>query len=40
MVSAFIFGLAELNSAGHLEPEKGFDDPTGLISSFVDLIFV
>ncbi|WP_186431445.1 TetR/AcrR family transcriptional regulator [Clostridium sp. BSD9I1] len=40
MASAFIVGLFELNSAGHLEPEKGLDDPTGLINSFVDLIFV
>ena len=40
MASAFIAGLAELNSAGHLEPEKGFDDPDGLINSFIDLIFV
>lgn len=40
MVSAFISGLVDLNSAGHLEPEKGLDDPTGLINSFVDLIFV
>lgn len=39
MVSAFIAGLVDLNSAGHLEPEKGFDDPFGLINSFVDLIF-
>jgi AcrR family transcriptional regulator len=40
MVSAFIVGLVELNSAGHLESEKGLDDPTDLINSFVDLIFV
>ncbi|MEW9700784.1 TetR/AcrR family transcriptional regulator [Paenibacillus sp. SI8] len=40
MASAFIAGLVDLNSAGHLEPEKGLDDPTGLIHSFVDLIFV
>jgi AcrR family transcriptional regulator len=40
MVSAFIQGLIELNSAGHLEAEKGFDDPTGLINLFVGLIFV
>lgn len=40
MASAFIYGLVELNSTGHLEPEKGFDDPTGLIHSFLDLIFV
>ncbi len=39
MVSAFIIGLVELNSSGHIEPEKGFDDPTALINSFVDLIF-
>lgn len=40
MASAFIFGLVELNSAGHLESKKGLDDPTGLIHSFVDLIFI
>ncbi|PWW08780.1 TetR family transcriptional regulator [Paenibacillus cellulosilyticus] len=40
MVSAFIAGLVDLNSAGHLEPEKGLDDPAGLIYSFVDLIIV
>ena len=40
MVSAFILGLVELNSTGHLEPEKGFDDSTGLINSFLDLIFI
>jgi AcrR family transcriptional regulator len=40
MVAAFIHGLVELNSAGHLESEKGLDDPTSLIHSFVDLIFV
>lgn len=40
MVSAFIVGLVELNSAGHLESEKGFDDPHGLINSFIDLIFI
>ena len=40
MVSSFILGLVELNSTEHLEPEKGLDDPTGLINSFVDLIFV
>ncbi|MDD7795397.1 TetR/AcrR family transcriptional regulator [Clostridium sp. 'White wine YQ'] len=40
MVSSFILGLVELNSTGHLEPEKGLDDPTSLIDSFVDLIFV
>jgi len=40
MASAFIAGLVDLNSAGHLEPEKGLDDPTDLIHSFVDLIFV
>jgi AcrR family transcriptional regulator len=39
MVLAFIQGLIELNSAGHQESEKGLDDPTGLINSFVDLIF-
>ncbi len=40
MGSAFIIGLVELNSAGHLESEKGFDDPTGLINSFLDLMLV
>lgn len=40
IASAFIIGLVELNSAGHLESEKGFDDPTGLINSFLDLMFV
>ena len=40
LVSAFIVGLVELNSAGHLESEKGLDDSTALINSFVDLIFV
>ena len=40
MASSFIFGLVQLNSAGHMEPEKGLDDPTSLINSFVDLIFV
>ncbi|GKU24235.1 TetR/AcrR family transcriptional regulator [Clostridium folliculivorans] len=40
MVSSFILGLVELNSAGHLESEKGLDDPTALINSFIDLIFV
>lgn len=38
---SFLFSLlVELNSTGHLEPEKGLDDPTSLIDSFVDLIFV
>ncbi|GFP76324.1 TetR/AcrR family transcriptional regulator [Clostridium fungisolvens] len=40
MISAFILGLVELNSTGHLEPEKGLNNPTGLINSFIDLIFV
>lgn len=40
MVSSFILGLVELNSSGHLQPEKGLDDPTSLINSFVDLIFI
>lgn len=40
IASAFIIGLVELNSAGHLESEKGFDDPTCLINSFLDLMFV
>ncbi|MGZ7444285.1 TetR/AcrR family transcriptional regulator [Paenibacillus sp. TH7-28] len=40
MASAFIIGLFELNSTGHQEPEKELDDAAGLISSFVDLIFV
>lgn len=40
MGSAFIIGLVELNSAGHLEFEKGFDDPHRLINSFIDLMFV
>lgn len=40
IVSSFILGLVELNSTGHLEHEKGLDDPTGLIKSFIDLIFV
>ncbi|QES74649.1 MULTISPECIES: TetR/AcrR family transcriptional regulator [Clostridium] len=40
MVSSFILGLVELNSTGHLEPEKGLDDPTDLINSFVDVIFI
>jgi AcrR family transcriptional regulator len=40
MASSFIFGLVQLNSAGHMEPEKGLDDPTALINSFIDLIFV
>jgi len=39
MVFAFIHGLVELNSTGHLEPEKGLDNPIGLINSFVDKIF-
>lgn len=29
MSAAFVTGLVELNRAGHLEPEKGFDDPPG-----------
>lgn len=40
MVSAFIAGLVDLNASGHLEPEKGFDDPIGLIHSFIEVIFV
>jgi AcrR family transcriptional regulator len=40
MVSAFILGLVDLNSAGHLESEKGLNDSAGLINSFIDLIFV
>ena len=40
MASSFVYGLYELNSAGHLEPEKGFDDPTALIHSFLELIFI
>lgn len=40
MASAFTYGLVELNSTGHLEPEKVLDDPTGLINSFLDLIFL
>ena len=39
MISAFIVGLVELNSAGHLESEKGLDDPTALINSFLGIIF-
>lgn len=39
MISSFIVGLVELNSAGHLESEKGLDDPTALINSFLDIIF-
>lgn len=38
MISAFIIGLVDLNSAGHAEAEKGFDDPIGLIKSFLDII--
>ncbi|NBJ16614.1 MAG: TetR/AcrR family transcriptional regulator [Dehalobacter sp. 4CP] len=40
MVSAFIVGLIELSYGGHLDSEKGFDDPTGLINSFLDIILV
>lgn len=38
MSAAFVTGLAELNRAGHLAPEKGFDDPSGLIDAFFDAI--
>ncbi|MDF2961934.1 MAG: hypothetical protein K0S39_3669 [Paenibacillus sp.] len=37
---AFIHGLVELNSAQHSESEKGLDNPTNLIDSFLDLIFI
>lgn len=40
MIGAFIHGLIELSFAGHLEAEKGFDDPSGLIKSFLDIILV
>ncbi|HBF38588.1 MAG TPA: TetR/AcrR family transcriptional regulator [Firmicutes bacterium] len=39
MVYAFIHGLVELNYSGHLEAEKGLDNPASLINSFVDMIF-
>jgi len=39
IVYAFIHGLVEINSSGHLEPEKGLDNPVSLINSFVDMIF-
>lgn len=29
-----------MDSTGYIEPGKGFDDPTGLINSFIDLIFL
>lgn len=39
MASALVVGLVELHSAGHLESEKGLDDPAALIDSFLDMIF-
>lgn len=39
ITSSFILGLVEMNSAGHLEPEKGLDDHEKVIDSFVQLIF-
>lgn len=37
---AFIHGLVELKISEHSESEKGLDNPTQLIDSFLDLIFV
>lgn len=37
MIAAFIHGLIELHLAGHLEAEKGLNDPAGLIKSFLDI---
>lgn len=38
MSAAFVTGLVEFNRAGHVEPEKGFGDPSGLIDAFFDAI--
>lgn len=38
LASAFIVGLVDLNYAGHLESEKGLDDPSDLINLFIDLL--
>lgn len=40
MASSMILGLVELNTSGHLEAEKGLNDPLKVIYSFIDLIFV
>lgn len=37
---AFIHGLVDLNFAQHSETEKGLDNPSHLIESFLDLIFI
>ncbi|AVI93649.1 putative transcriptional regulator [Oenococcus oeni] len=38
-VLAFIHGLIELTNSGHVEPEKGLDDPQLLISTFITKIY-
>ena len=38
MCAAFVTGLVQLNRAGHLEPEKGLDDPAGLIDAFLEAL--
>lgn len=40
IIFAFIHGLVELNAAQHSESEKGLDNPTNLIDSFLDLVFI
>ncbi|MDN6968232.1 TetR/AcrR family transcriptional regulator [Oenococcus sp. UCMA 17063] len=39
IVLAFIHGLIELTNSGHVEPEKGLDDPRLLISTFITKIY-
>ena len=38
MTGAFIHGLVELSNTGHLEANKGLDDPARLIHSYLDVI--
>lgn len=40
MISAFIIGLIDLNSSGHLESEKGLDSPDSLIRTFLDTVLI
>lgn len=40
MILSFIHGLVDLHISGHLEEEKGLDNSSRLIQSFVNLIFV
>lgn len=40
MLAAFLIGLIDLNSAGHLDAEKGLDSPDSLISAFLNTIMI